>query len=118
VTAYSIKLVVEQLLGYGAKPNIRGGLHGSAIHAAVTVLNFNTVQLLLQHDADPGLRATCTFTGRSNLFHIRRTRCGKVTPLELLDKLWLAYSEGGRSRALEIRKLLEGALSRWSSSNV
>jgi hypothetical protein len=109
---YLIKLVVEQLLRYGAKPNIHGGLYGSAIHAAVTVLNFDTVLLLLQHDADPGLRATCTFTGRSNLFHIRRTRCEKVTPLELLDKLWLAYSKGGRSRALEIRKSLEGAIRR------
>ena len=118
VPAYSIKAVVEQLLRYGARPNIHGGHHGSAIHAAVTVLNFNAVQLLLQHDADPGLRATCTFTGRSNLFHTRRTRYETVTPLELLDKLWLAYSKGGRSRALKIRMLLEEAIRHWPSSNV
>jgi len=109
VTAYSIKLVVEQLLSYGAEPNIHGGLHGSAIHAAVTVLNFNTVQLLLQHGADPGSRAAYTFTGRSKLFHKHYTRCKYVTPLELLDKLRFAHSKDSRSRTLEIRTLLEGA---------
>lgn len=118
VAAYSIKLVVEQLLRYGAKPNIRGGLHGSAIHAAVTVLNFNTVQLLLQHGADPGLRATCTFIGSSKFFHIPCVRCEDVTPLELLDKIRFAYPKDGKSRILKMRTLLEGAISRWSSSNV
>jgi len=118
VAAHSIELAVAQLLSYGANPNIHGGLYGSAIHAAVTVLNFNTVQLLLQHGADPGLRATCAFTGRSKLLHIRYTRCEDVTPLELLDKLWLAYSKDSRSKALKIRTLLEGAISSWSSSNV
>ena len=106
MTTYSIKPIVEQLLSYGAKPNIRGGVHGSAIHAAVTVLNFDTVQLLLQHGADPGLRAACIFTGRSKFLHRSLERRDYVTPSELLGKLWLAYSETGRYRALRIRKLL------------
>ena len=111
-TTYPIERVVVQVLSYGAKPDIRGGLYGSAIHAAVTVLNFNTVQLLLQNGADPGLRATCTFTGRSKLLHIIWERREDVTPLELLGKLWLANSKDSRSRTLKIRTLLEGAISR------
>ena len=114
VATYSIKLVVEQLLRYGAKPNIHGGHYGSAIHAAVTVLNFNIVQLLLQHGADPGLRATCTFIGSSKFFRVPCVRCEDVTPLELLDKIRFAY----KPRILKMRTLLEGAISRWSSSNV
>jgi hypothetical protein len=112
VTAYSIKLVVEQLLDYGAEPNIRGGLRGSAIHAAVTVLNFDTVQLLLQRGAYPGLRVACTFTGRSKPLHRSSERREMVTPSELLDKPWFAYSKGSRSRILKthkIRTLLEEA---------
>ena len=112
--------VVEQLLSYGVNPNIRGGRHGSAIHAAVAALNFNTIQLLLQHGADPGLRAICTFTGRldSTLHSLRRfstyslERHEKVTPLELLDKQRLTNSKDSRSRTLKIRTLLEGAISR------
>ena len=109
MTTYSIKSVVEQLLGYGAKPNICGGLHGSAIHAAVRVLNFDAVQLLLQHGAAPGLRATCTFIDCSKFLHRSSKRCENVTPLELLDKLWLAFTVD-RPRIRKIRTLLEAAL--------
>lgn len=76
------------------------------------MLNFDTVQLLLQHGADLGLRAACIFTGRSKFLHRSLERRDYVTPSELLGKLWLAYSETGRYRALRIRKLLEGAVSR------
>lgn len=114
VTTYLIKLVVEQLLSCGAKPNIRGGPYGSAIHAAVTVLNFNAVQLLLQHGADPGLRATYTFNRPDSGLRILRSffsfhpvRREEVTPLELLDKLSFEYLKDSRSRKLKIRTLLE-----------
>ena len=65
----------------GAHVNIVGGIHGSALHAAIINGEALVVQNLLDRGADPDLWAMCQYP--ISMFGLKREKCVDTTPRQL-----------------------------------